>query len=47
MQLLQVAVSPVSGFTHAMHFAQHARGTGRLHDRLIRADELEHMPNAA
>ncbi len=47
MQVLQVAVSPVSGFARAMHFAQHVRGADCLHATLAQADEPEHMPNAA
>ena len=47
MQVLQVLVSPVSGFSHAMHFAQHVHGADCLHDCLVRADEQEHMPHVA
>ena len=47
MQLLQVSVPPESGFIFAMHFAQHVLGAGCMHNCFVRADELEHMPNAA
>ena len=30
-----------------MHFAQHVRGADCLHDRLVGADEPEHMHTAA
>jgi len=47
MQVLQVSVSPVSGFILALHPAQHVRGADCLLGTLAQADDVGHMPNAA